>query len=112
MGTNFIKNIEFSKALELSPLVTYQDGQVVSRTLAQNEAMNMTLFAFAVGEGLSSHTAPGDAMVYIMDGQAEVTVGEEKIIARKGQVVILPAHVPHALDAQEKFKMLLVVVKQ
>ncbi|MHB1127020.1 MAG: cupin domain-containing protein [Bacillota bacterium] len=111
MPASFIKNIEFSKALELSQLVNYQEGQVVSRTLAQNDAMNMTLFAFAAGEGLSAHTAPGDALVYIMDGQAEVTIGEDKLTVGKGQVVVMPARVPHALDARENFKMLLVVVK-
>lgn len=112
MSRKFIKNIDFSKALELAGLVDYQPGRVVSLTLVQNEALSMTLFAFAKGEGVSTHSAPGDAMVYIIDGQAEITIGGEKLVAAAGQTVVMPADIPHGLEATEDFKMLLILVKQ
>ena len=111
MNRKFIKNIDFSKALDLAGLVDYQPGRVVSLTFVQNEALSMTLFAFAQGEGVSTHSAPGDAMVYILDGRAEVTIGEEKLIAAAGQAVVMPADIPHGLEAVEDFKMLLILVK-
>ncbi len=112
MSRKFIKNIDFSKALDLAGLVDYQPGRVVSLTLVQNEALSMTLFAFAKGEGVSTHSAPGDAMVYIIDGQAEITIGAEKLTAVTGQTVVMPADIPHGLEATEDFKMLLILVKQ
>lgn len=108
----FIKNIEFSKALELAKLVEYQEGKVVSVTFSQNDAISITLFAFAKGEGISTHAASGDAMVYILDGVAEITIGEEKINAEQGQLVVMPANIPHGLDAIDNFKMLLIVVRK
>lgn len=112
MEKKFIKNIEFSKALELANLVEYQEGRVVSLTLVQNEALTLTMFAFAKGEAVSTHSAPGDAMVYILDGEAEITVGDEKIIGRTGQTVVMPSDIPHGLDATENFKMMLILVKK
>jgi quercetin dioxygenase-like cupin family protein len=106
-----IKNIEFSEPLVLADLVDYQLGRVVSRTFAQTASMSLTLFAFDRGEGLSSHTAAGDAFVHILDGTAEITIAEKTVSVQAGQVVVMPAHVPHALHAQERFKMLLVVIK-
>jgi len=110
MGQNLIKNIDFAKVIEMESLVDYQEGRVVSRTLAQGKPLSVTLFAFDRGEEISSHSAAGDALVYILDGQAEITVGEEKFIVSKGETIVMPAHVPHALLAIEKFKMLLIVV--
>jgi quercetin dioxygenase-like cupin family protein len=110
MEKKFIKNIEVSKTLELANLVDYQPGKVVSLTFAQNEALSLTLFAFAQGEGVSTHSAPGDAMVYILDGEAEVTIGSDKMIAKQGEVVVMPANIPHGLEAVKNFKMLLTVV--
>jgi len=107
---HFIKNIEFSKAIELKSMVEYQQGQVVSRTLAQGKPVSITLFAFDKDEEISSHASSGDAMVYILDGVAEITIGEEKHIAKAGEVIIMPANVSHALLAKEQFKMLLTVV--
>ncbi|MFZ5643897.1 MAG: cupin domain-containing protein [Bacillota bacterium] len=109
-GKHFIKNIEFSKALELESLVDYQEGRVVSRTLAQGRPLSLTLFAFDRGEEISAHSAPGDAMVYILDGMSEVTIGGEKFILKKGETIVMPANIPHALVAVERFKMLLIVV--
>jgi len=106
-----MKNIEFAEPLILADLVDYQEGRVVSRTFAQTKAMSLTLFAFAAGEGLSTHTAAGDAFVQILDGEASITIGEKDVVARAGQVVVMPAEVPHALHAAKQFKMLLVVVK-
>lgn len=109
MEKKFIKNIAFSEALTLESLVEYQAGRVVSLTLVQNDAMSMTLFAFAQGEGISTHSAPGDALVYIIDGQARISIGDKTIDAKAGQTVVMPSNVPHGLDATENFKMLLVV---
>jgi len=108
----FIKNIPFSSPEVLTELADYEEGRVVSRTFAQNSAMSLTLFAFDSGEEIGTHSAPGDAMVYILDGEASITIGEEQLVATTGQVVVMPAHVPHSLTANKRFKMLLVVVKK
>lgn len=107
-----MKNIEFSKALKLGELVSYQEGQVVSRTIAQLPRVNITLFALYKGEGISTHTTSGDAMVQILEGQAQITIGKEVLDVREGETVIMPADIPHALEAREGFKMLLTVVKK
>ncbi|ACQ53652.1 cupin domain-containing protein [Clostridium botulinum] len=105
-----IKNIDFSKPIEMESLVNYEEGTVVSRTLAQGKPLSVTLFAFDKGEEISSHSASGDAMVYILDGEAEITIGEEKFNVKKGETIVMPANVPHALLATQRFKMLLTVV--
>lgn len=110
MEKHAIKNIEFSQAIDLAGMIDYQTGKVISATFAQNDAVSITLFAFAKGEGISTHASTGDAMVHILEGQAEITVGDKKMIASAGQVVVMPANVPHGLTATENFKMLLVVV--
>lgn|SRR5690554_4145991 len=110
VGKNLIKNMEYQKVLSLEALVDYQEGQVVSRTLAQGKPISITLFAFDKGEEISSHASTGDALVYLLDGEAEITIGEEKFILQKGETIVMPAGIPHALEAKEKFKMLLVVV--
>ncbi|MBO0566185.1 cupin domain-containing protein [Clostridium botulinum] len=94
----------------MESLVNYEEGTVVSRTLAQGKPLSVTLFAFDKGEEISSHSASGDAMVYILDGEAEITIGEEKFNVKKGETIVMPANVPHALLATERFKMLLTVV--
>jgi|Deesub1362A_J573_1020465.scaffolds.fasta_scaffold01918_10 quercetin dioxygenase-like cupin family protein len=106
-----LKNIPFAQALEVKELVDYQAGQVVSRTLAQNPALSLTLFAFDQGEGISAHTVAADALVLVLDGSVEITIGEQTVTARAGQVVAMPQGVPHALQARERFKMLLFVIK-
>jgi quercetin dioxygenase-like cupin family protein len=112
MDKSFVKNIEFSKAVELAEIVGYQEGKVISVTFAQNDALSITLFAFAKGEGISTHAASGDAMVLILDGTAEITIGDQKLTASQGQMVVMPANIPHGLEAIEKFKMLLIVVRK
>lgn len=108
--SNILKNIDFEKAVEMAELVTYQPGQIVSRTLVQNKAVSITLFAFDAGEEISAHESSGDALVYVLDGKAKLTIGGEEHIAAAGQAVVMPANVSHAVEAPEQFKMLLVVV--
>ncbi len=107
----FIKNIAVAEPQGLAALVDYQEGRVVSRTFAQIRSMSLTLFAFARGEGLSSHTAAGDAFVHVLDGEARITIGDKEVTVQAGEVVVMPANVPHALHAAKPFKMLLVVIK-
>ena len=107
-----IKNIPFSKPQSLAELVDYEEGRVVSRTFAQNQTVSLTLFAFDAGEGVSTHTAPGDAMVQVLDGEATVDIDGNQSTVRAGEVIVMPADVPHAVTAAKRFKMLLTVVKK
>jgi quercetin dioxygenase-like cupin family protein len=100
-----------SKVLNLSELLTYQSGSVVSRQLIKKSAGNVTLFAFDKGEGLSEHTAPFDALVYILDGRAEVIISGQSHKLKTGEMIIMPANQPHALKASERFKMMLVMIR-
>ena len=108
----FIKNIPFAEPQQLADLVTYEEGRVVSRTFAQNPALSLTLFAFDAGEEVSTHTAPGDAMVQVLDGEATVNIDGKEMTVGPGEVVVMPANVPHAVTAKKRFKMILTVVKQ
>jgi len=110
MNEHFLKNIEFSQVLTLAELVAYQPGQVVSRTLVQNKAVGLTIFAFDKGEEISSHASQGDAMVTILEGSARISVGDEVYVLSDGQTIVMPAGVPHAVAAESKFKMFLTVV--
>lgn len=110
MHEHLIKNIDFSTPLVLEGLIDYQEGTVVSKTLAQGKPVSVTLFAFGKGEEIGTHSSHGDAMVYILDGEAEVTIGEESFHLKTGETIVMPANIPHALLAKEKFKMLLIVV--
>ncbi|QIK56521.1 cupin domain-containing protein [Erysipelothrix sp. HDW6A] len=105
-----LKNIKTRVIIELVNEVVYQEGQVVSKTLSQNDAMSLTLFAFDKGEGLSKHTALGDAMVTILDGSAKITIGNDEFFPKAGETLVMPANIPHSLDAIEPFKMQLLVV--
>jgi quercetin dioxygenase-like cupin family protein len=107
-----IKNISFSEPHQLAELVGYEKGRVVSRTFAQNESMSLTLFAFDQGEGLSTHAASGDAMVQVLDGEVSLVIGGKEVVAKAGEVVVMPADVPHSVNAIKAFKMLLTVVKK
>ncbi len=100
-----------AKVLDLSDLIAYQPGSVVSRQLIKKSAGNVTLFAFDKGEGLSEHTAPFDALVYILDGSAEVIISGQSYKLKAGEMIIMPANQPHALKATEKFKMMLVMTR-
>lgn len=103
------KNIEKTKVLTLNDQVEYQKGQVVSKTLVQNELVSMTIFSFDKGEEISSHAAGGDAMVTVLEGKGRFTIGGEVFILNEGETVVMPKGIPHAVYGEEKFKMLLVV---
>ena len=110
MLKKMIKNIDFASPLSLGALVTYQTGQIVSRTLAQNRAVSMTLFAFDKGEEISTHESEGDALVTALDGSGEITIAGKKYTLAAGQSIVMPANTPHAVRALERFKMFLIVV--
>ena len=95
----------------LSDLAVYQEGSVVSRTVIGKATGTVTLFAFDEGQGLSEHTAPFDALVNILDGEAEITISGNPLRAVAGEMVIMPAHKPHALKAVKRFKMMLVMIR-
>jgi len=92
-------------------LVSYQQGSIVSRAIIDKDAGTLTLFAFDEGQGLSEHTAPFDALVYLLDGEAEVTISGKSTNLKEGQMTIMLAHQPHALRAIKRFKMMLVMIK-
>ncbi len=102
-----VKGVPF----HLETHVDYAAFSVVSKTLIKKEIGNITLFAFDAGQGLSEHTAPFDAVVYILDGRAEITIGGKMATVNAGEMLIMPADVPHALHAAERFKMLLVMIR-
>ncbi len=105
-----LKNIEYAKILKLEEELTNQPGQIISKTLVQNKNVSLTLFSFDKGEEISSHTSEGDAMVTVLDGTGRFTVGEEVFILNKGETLIMPAGIPHAVYGEDKFKMLLTVI--
>jgi quercetin dioxygenase-like cupin family protein len=99
------------KAFSLENHIEYADNSVVSKTLIKKEIGNITLFAFDKGQGLSEHTAPFDAVVHILDGKAEITIGGDPQIVRQGEMLIMPANISHALQAIEQFKMVLIMIR-
>lgn len=101
-----------SRAIDLAGLVQYQDGSIVSREIVSRAAGTVTAFAFDEGQQLSEHTAPFDAMVIDLDGQADIAIGGTVSRIEAGQMIIMPAAVPHSLKAVTRFKMLLVMVKK
>ena len=104
------KNIEKKQIMKLEDLVEYQEGQVVSKTLVQNVLVSVTVFSFDKGEEISTHASGGDAMVTVLDGKGKFTIGGEEYILQKGETIVMPKNVPHAVYGEEKFKMLLVVL--
>ena len=100
-----------AQAVNLTGLIEYQAGSVVSRTIIDKKAGTVTLFAFDEGQGLSEHTAPYDALVYILDGEADITLSGKPVRLKKGELTIMPADEPHALTAVTKFKMLLTMIR-
>ena len=107
----FIKNIEQSKVLKLNDIVDYADNQIASLTLANEEHVGMTIMAFDEGEGVSTHAAGGDAMVYVLDGTADITVDGVTSRVEKGDTIVMPANIPHSVKEVTKYKMLLTVIK-
>ena len=103
------KNIDKSTVLKLKDQIVYQDGQIVSKTLVQNQLLSMTLFAFEKGEEISTHAAGGDAMVTVLEGTGRFTVDGVVSILHEGDTLIMPKDIPHAVYGEERFKMQLIV---
>lgn len=104
-----LKNIAQSEVLSLKDCVQYAAGQVVSKTLVQNDGVGITIFAFAKGEGISAHESSGDALVTALDGTGKITISGKDYILQAGESIVMPANQPHAVYGAENFKMLLVV---
>jgi quercetin dioxygenase-like cupin family protein len=111
MGNQDKTGLPGSKAFAATDLVSYQDGSIVSRTLIDRPSGTVTVFAFDKGQGLSEHTAPFDALVQVIEGQAEITIAGNRLDLGQGQLVIMPANKPHAVKAVEKFKMMLTMIR-
>jgi quercetin dioxygenase-like cupin family protein len=105
------ENTLIEQVHKLDSLVNYQDGSVVSRTLIDKKAGTLTLFSFWKGQSLSEHTAPFDALIYLVDGEADITIAGQKHQVKQGEMIIMPAGKPHALYAVNNFKMLLVMIR-
>ena len=106
---SILKNIRPAEVLEMKALVDYAGGQVVSKTLIQNDGLGITLFAFAKGEGISTHESKGDAIVTALDGKGEITIDDVTYTLQAGETIVMPANRPHAVYGVENFKMLLIV---
>jgi len=100
------------QVLNPKDLIAYQDGSVVSRMIVYKKSGTITLFAFDSGEGLSEHTAPYDALALIIDGEAEISIEQTIFLLKEGQMIIMPANKPHALHAQQRFKMMLTMIHE
>jgi quercetin dioxygenase-like cupin family protein len=101
-----------SQILNPKDLIAYQEGSVVSRMIVYKKSGTITLFAFDAGEGLSEHTAPFDAIATIIDGEAEISIEKEQYFLKEGQMIIMPANIPHALHAPQRFKMMLTMIHE
>ena len=104
-------SIEKAKILKLNDLVKYEEGGIVSKQILKSGSCSVTLFSFSKGQGLSEHSAPFDAMVQLLDGEAEIKIGGKPFVLKKGDFIIMPANVTHALSATENFKMTLTMIK-
>ncbi|MDD4377086.1 MAG: cupin domain-containing protein [Eubacteriales bacterium] len=108
--TTLLKNINKSEILTLKDQIQYQEGQVISKTLAQNEALSVTLFSFWKGEEISTHESGGDALVTCLDGHGKITIDGVDYLLNEGESIVMPAKHPHSVYGENNFKMLLVVV--
>ena len=108
MSTTVFEN---SKIYQLKESVEYASGSIVSKIVAKNNAGNITLFAFDKGQNLSEHTAPFDAFVQVIEGDAKIIIDKQEYRLKEGDFIIMPANIPHAVEATEKFKMLLTMLK-
>ena len=105
-----LKNIQKKEVLVHKEQIQYQDEQIVSKTLIQNQAVSLTLFAFEKGEEISTHSSEGDAMVTVLEGIAKITIDGVEFLVKEGETIVMPANIPHAVYGQQRFKMLLTVV--
>ena len=112
MNIDSVNKIGLSEAFILSGLAEYAPGAVVSREIVHKNTGTLTVFAFDEGQGISEHSAPFDAIVQVLDGESEWMIGGEKVICAAGEIMIMPASVPHAVKAVKKFKMLLIMIKE
>ncbi|MCU0456868.1 MAG: cupin domain-containing protein [Bacteroidales bacterium] len=106
-----VNEFEKAKVFTFNDSVEYASGGILSKTVLKKETGNISLFSFAKGEALSEHTAPFDAMIQVVDGKGEIIIGGESFILEAGQTIIMPANIPHAVKAVEKFKMVLTMIK-
>lgn len=106
-----MSTVQNSQVFKLNELVSYQDGSVVSRQITKTDAGNVTLFAFDAGQELSEHTAPFDALVHILDGEAEISISGKPYALTSGDGIVMPANQPHALRGVKRFKMLLTMIR-
>lgn len=111
MTENFTRIGDLTKMFNLKDMAAYQDHSVVSREIIRKPTGTVSVFAFDQGEGLSEHTAPFDALVYLLEGEAEITIDKESHAVKEGEMIIMPANKPHALKATTRYKMLLVMIK-
>jgi quercetin dioxygenase-like cupin family protein len=105
------QNIDFGKVCTLKDSIDYSQGSIVSKIINKNKNGSTTLFSFDKGQNLSEHTTPFDAIAIILDGKCEITIGGEPNLLSEGQMIIMPANIPHALEATEAFKMMLIMIK-
>jgi len=104
--------VELAKALNVAGAVEYQEGAVVSREVLRKQTGTVTVFAFDAGQGLSEHTSPYDATVLVVEGEAVLMIGGQRVVARAGELTIMPANVPHDVRAERRFKMLLIMIRE
>ncbi len=105
------KGLVAAKIAKIADLINYQDGAVVSREVVRKPAGNVTIFAFDQGQGLSEHTAPFDALVQMLEGEAEITISGQAHRVQGGEMILIPAHQPHALTALKRYKMILTMIR-
>lgn len=111
-GKNKTGQLEPAKSFNLAGLVGYSENAVVSRTIKKSKVGTMTIFSFDAGQELSEHTAPFDAFVQVLDGEVRLAIGGNEVVCRTGEIVMMPADIPHAVYADKRFKMLLTMIKE
>jgi len=112
MNLDSVNKIELSKAHDLADLAEYAEGAVVSREIVNKGVGTLTVFAFDAGQGISEHSSPYDAIVQVLDGESDWTIGGEPVKCSVGEIMIMPANIPHAVKANKRFKMLLTMIKK
>ncbi len=103
--------LPLSEVINLPAFIDYQSGGIVSKTMVNKKSGTVTIFSFDKGEGLSEHSAPYDALLYVIEGEADITIGGKSYIVKGGEIILMPANIPHAVKSVEKFKMLLTMIR-
>jgi quercetin dioxygenase-like cupin family protein len=104
-------DLEVVESLKIVALIKYQEDSIVSKTMLNKKTGSVTLFAFDKGQKLSEHTTPFDALIFLLDGEAEIIISDKPYLVKEGELIKLPANKPHALNAQKRFKMILIMIK-